>query len=225
MDIKHTEWLNGLGPAIKPKRDNDAHYHQNSCGFRDHHRKDMWQEDWKDSIVLFGCSQTYGQALEDQDTWAYKLEKLTGKQVINLSKPGTSINFIALMLLKARQNIKPWAIVVNWPAIHRYYEWHTSRNGFLTFDIQNRDEALYQFILENPEYQENQAQYHLEASRLMWVSQPTRWVELTWNHSLKYDSSIHYVEALDRAADDAHWGPQTCTHVAELVSDQLLNSF
>ncbi len=54
-------------------------------------RKPIGLEYHKKPIFLFGCSYTYGQALEDNQTFAYKLSHLTKRPVYNRALPGKGI--------------------------------------------------------------------------------------------------------------------------------------
>lgn len=60
-------------------------YKTNNFGFR--------CKDWTDvsEILTIGCSNTYGVGVPDNGSWPKILEKLSNKNVHNLSKPGVSI--------------------------------------------------------------------------------------------------------------------------------------
>ena len=45
-------------------------------------------------VACFGCSQTYGNSLENTQSWPYQLRMLTNKSVMNYGVPGASINEI-----------------------------------------------------------------------------------------------------------------------------------
>ena len=52
--------------------------------FNDYGRKSVIHKKYKKSpVVLFGCSYAYGYHLEDNQTFAYKLEKILNRPVIN----------------------------------------------------------------------------------------------------------------------------------------------
>ena len=48
---------------------------------------------WKESIVVFGCSHVFGEGLALDETLCYHLEKLYKRPVINLGQSGTSTIF------------------------------------------------------------------------------------------------------------------------------------
>ena len=55
-------------------------------------------ENSKPEIVLFGCSFTYGDLLNDNETFSYQLAKETGYKVINRAKSGWSVQHMLFQL-------------------------------------------------------------------------------------------------------------------------------
>jgi len=93
-------------------------YNVNSSGYRTHEWKDI---NWKDAILLFGCSCTYGIGVAEDETMSYYLEKLTGRQVVNLGYPGGSNSVIATLCAIALEKYgNPYAVVANWTTGDRY---------------------------------------------------------------------------------------------------------
>lgn len=104
-------------------------YKVNNSGYRTYN----WDEvNWEDSILLLGCSCTYGVGVAEDETLAYLLEKISGKKVINLGSPAGSNSLIVTLLSLALEKFpKPKAVVINWTAGDRYR--HYFRNRF--FDV------------------------------------------------------------------------------------------
>ena len=75
----------------------DWHYHKNVINYTlNSHRyrtAEFNQIDWKNSIVIFGCSHTFGIGIDDDDTISSNLSKITNVPVINMGIGGTSIAF------------------------------------------------------------------------------------------------------------------------------------
>jgi hypothetical protein len=96
-------------------------YTVNKSGYR---TREWGNIDWKNSIVLFGCSNTFGTGLSDDETISYYLEELAGRPVVNLGYPSGSneliLNNCAIMLEKFGA---PYAVTINWSCIDRlrYY--------------------------------------------------------------------------------------------------------
>jgi hypothetical protein len=86
------------------------------------YRAPEWDQiDWKNSIVLFGCSCTYGVGVSDEETIHYHLEKLTGRPVINLGVPSGSNS---LMIQNAVNLLEyfpiPYAVANIWSCTDRF---------------------------------------------------------------------------------------------------------
>ena len=69
-------------------RTHPVKYTLNSLGYR---TKEFDDIDWKESIVMFGCSFIFGIGVTDEHTVSYFLEQLSGRPVINMGIPGSSI--------------------------------------------------------------------------------------------------------------------------------------
>jgi hypothetical protein len=99
-------------------RHNDIKYTLNSYGYR---TKEFEDVDWKNSIVIFGCSHIFGIGNDDSHTISYFLEKLTKIPVINLGFPAASIQFClhnSLMLFN-KYGV-PKSVIYSWPSITRH---------------------------------------------------------------------------------------------------------
>ena len=69
-------------------RTHEVKYTLNSLGYRTREFNDI---DWKESIVMFGCSYVFGIGVTDEHTIPYFLEQLSGRPVINMGIGGGSI--------------------------------------------------------------------------------------------------------------------------------------
>ena len=69
-------------------RTHEVKYTLNSFGYR---TKEFDDIDWKESIVIFGCSNIFGIGVADEHTIPYFLEQLSGRPVINMGMGGSSI--------------------------------------------------------------------------------------------------------------------------------------
>jgi len=98
------------------------HYKRNVSGFRTYD----WNEiNWKECVVLLGCSCTYGVGVDDSETLAEQLEALCGRQVVNLGLGGTSNQFMAFVLSKLYKRFEsPYAVVANYTTLDRNLYFH-----------------------------------------------------------------------------------------------------
>lgn len=99
-------------PADWWYRTNSVKYTINGQGYR---CKPFDIIDWDKSILIFGCSNVYGDGLDNSDTLPARLQELTRCPVINLGSPGSSqlLSLYNMMILK-NNNIKPKAVIHVW---------------------------------------------------------------------------------------------------------------
>lgn len=98
-------------------RTKEVEYLCNSKGYR---TKELDSIDWKESIVLFGCSMTAGIGVAEDETISHFLEQKSGRPVINLGVPGSSLDFnLYNNFLLHKNYTKPWAVVNLWTNTHR----------------------------------------------------------------------------------------------------------
>ncbi len=103
-------------------RTNKVEYTINSHKFRTKEFKDI---DWKNSIVLTGCSFTFGLGVTDDHTIAAYLEKITGKYVVNLGQVGASNAAVAYNSYYLKENYPtPLALVNIWTSMGRWFWMH-----------------------------------------------------------------------------------------------------
>lgn len=82
--------------------------------------------EFNDVIWLFGCSNIYGYALDEEQTAAAQLEKIIGIPVINLGITGGNVFNIEHNLSVLLESHKPKAVIIAWPRPTRW----TDPDGF-----------------------------------------------------------------------------------------------
>ena len=100
-------------------RTHEVKYTLNSLGYRTREFDDI---DWKESIVMFGCSMTFGIGVTDEHTIPYFLEQLSGRPVINMGIPGASIQTMLhnSIIFTDSKYPTPKAVVNVWAGLIRY---------------------------------------------------------------------------------------------------------
>lgn len=101
-------------------RSKTVRYSLNSQGYR----AAEWDTlDWNNSILVFGCSFTFGVGISDTDTCSSQLSTLTNKPVINLGMTGASpmAQWINSSII-SYNNITPHSVIYMWPPEHRISE-------------------------------------------------------------------------------------------------------
>lgn len=130
-----------------PKYNNiEITYTLNKQGFR------VYKESGgKKIIACFGCSNTFGVGLRDEETWPYLMWDYLGRahySVVNFGLPGSSTDMICRLICSFLKNNKPKAIVCFFPEITRrevYSEFSNSvTNFFPTYKNNQISEKEYE---------------------------------------------------------------------------------
>ena len=81
-----------------------------------HYRCESFDKiDWSNSILIFGCSITFGVGVDDEDTISARLQQHTDFKVVNLGAGASSQQFsLYNNILLKNNNIKPKAIIHLW---------------------------------------------------------------------------------------------------------------
>jgi hypothetical protein len=125
-------------------RTHPVKYTLNSLGYRTREFDDI---DWKESIVMFGCSFVFGIGVTDKHTIPYFLEQLSGRPVINMGIGASSIQTVLhnSIILNDSKYPTPKAVVNMRTDLNRYQlyennlvfhngEWNKSDDKFETID-------------------------------------------------------------------------------------------
>lgn len=98
-------------------RNKKIEYRTNSYGYR---TVEFSQAKWKDSVVLFGCSNAFGIGLAEDETLAHFITVKTGRPVVNLGAPGSSMMFSYINSLTLRNGYpRPAAVINLWTSFER----------------------------------------------------------------------------------------------------------
>ena len=194
-------------------------YNLNSFGYR---TKEFDQIDWKNSIVMFGCSHVFGTGVEEQYTISVLLEQLIGIPVINLAVDGGSnqIMFHNSLILSEKYP-SPKAIIYFWTSFGRFF-------------IYSSDKIESHHINTNTNQYKNLAGYantrNLVISNLMWIKcirniwkNKTEIYELTFfNHVSKIlNDNCEHLFADNLARDCGHQGNFNNIVIAEKLKSKI----
>jgi len=109
-------------------KNNFAKYTLNSYGYRTTYKnitREFDDIDWKNSIVIFGCSMIFGVGVTDEHTIPHFLEEILGIPVINMGIIGSSIQTFlhnSVMLHDSKYDI-PKSVVYAWTDLNRYQKY------------------------------------------------------------------------------------------------------
>jgi hypothetical protein len=187
-------------------------YILNEGGFR---TKTVNSINWKNSVVVFGCSNMFGIGLAEEDTVAAQLEKKLNIPVINLAISGSAVDLAAINSLILHENYpKPKAIVHVWTEESRY----TDFKSFKTNNVVNY----------HPNYSEYNAKFnwaerskfYILADRVLWRDQ-LPYYEASWFENSAKNYGVDFLETVDRARDLHHPGSVSAKVAAEKIAAGL----
>jgi hypothetical protein len=201
-------------------RNNPIEYLANEQGYRCQEFTDI---DWANSVVVFGCSNVYGVGLHTQDTVTEQLSRILARPVVNLGRPGASMQFSFDNAVILRSSYpRPWAVVNIWTSYDRtvYYESTTATNLGTWLGPRDQDFDLYMGYNRTDTNSQTRAVLLSKTSRLLWHD--TRYYEMS-----SFDTTAELLNcssflSRDFARDLIHSGRYTHRRVARHIAEKLL---
>lgn len=214
-------------------RDKEVIYTFNSHGYRV--EKEFDQIDWKNSIVVFGCSMSFGQGVSDDETLPYFLGKLFNREVVNLGVPSCSNEFILDNAIRMKNKYGlPYAMIMMWTLSNRlpYYGEESLKHLGMWGNFINNElgHADYNAIVNNLFYNKSNEFYRLynitEIGRQIFADK-TNYFDGSF-----FCETAHYGKCYDRfgfkngARDLVHAGPEDLERIAneikKIMDDEII---
>ena len=188
--------------------------------------RDQFSDSDDHDISCFGCSQTYGNFLEYDETWPAQLFKLGGTMVKNYGVPGSNINEITAMVDKFLEKFKTDVILLYLP--------HTFRRqqniGNKIVNVRWDDKSNREIILHGEEH----SIAVLSGSFMAWLENISRHTKIyfgtyqTDEYKLFQQTPLKkfmlpFLEDSDypKASDGLHHGAEFNSDFAKLLVDFL----
>ena len=206
-------------------------YRYNRAGYRTY---DWSQIDWKNAIVLFGDSCTFGEGLASDETIDAELCRLSGRQVVNLGIPaGSNSQMFNLSLDMLEKFGTPYSVVMNWSTADRFRYFHKTGyyesgpwDSYKTFTKSNNIDGVNMtqlWMLTNKnEYHIMCNNYYVgKSARALWENR-TKYVSISY-----FNDSAHYMRVEKKftidndARDRVHPGPGNSLSVATYINNKL----
>ena len=113
--MKHGYYADNDLPKFNPI----SEYKTNSYGYRCREFRPL--PDGGKNVVVLGCSHTFGEGLEQEETWISRVARQSNKILRwwNLARPGASADQMIRILYGTEKTIFPKIIVACWPAWSR----------------------------------------------------------------------------------------------------------
>lgn len=189
--------------------DKPISYVHNSKGFRTYPLNKI---DWKNSIVIFGCSIVHGVGNAVEDTISSIIEDRLGITVVNLGVSGTGIDAACFNSLAVHNHFPhPKAIVQLWSGIERYCEFNNQ-------DIKHFLPHHSSFCLRHNWEERNKL--YVEFDRTIWKDKTLRYEASFFEDSSRI-LNVDRLEELDKGRDMIHPGYKTLKAAAEKIIENL----
>lgn len=216
-------------------RTKKIYYNLNSSGYRTYEWNDI---DWKEAIVLLGCSNTFGMAVAEDETISYFLEALTQRQVVNLGYPSGSNDTIVNNLSTVFEKFgTPYAVVINWSCLDRfrYYHkfeyidvgvWNNPVDGMSPKTVQDNVDIseLYQ-LQAMDQYNLWMKGYYLSKHALAMCKGRTKYVTFSYfGESALWMRADGLINFKGNARDMIHPGDKEHKEAAEFIYERLQQS-
>lgn len=210
-------------------RHNSIKYTVNSHGYR---TKEFDKIDWKNSIVMFGCSHVYGIGNDDKHTIPYYLEELCGIPVINMGINGSSIQAaLQNSLVLNNKYGTPKFLIYSWTSILRYttYQKYNAAYNTLSSTVDYEGFSLIGLLKGKQLKREFHDLYNILGINLLYVDLiRNMWKDKcqTYEFSL-FENSSDYFECdlfdniVDYARDLHHYGQKTNKLIAEFIYSKI----
>jgi hypothetical protein len=202
-------------PAEWHYRKKEVTYKSNANGYR----ADEWDSiDWKNAVVIFGCSCTVGVGLAEDETVTEQLSKMLNRPVVNMGVSASSMQFSFInSTLLSKHFPTPYAVVNLWTNIDRFTIF---KNQLIDHSGPWDDTAIYKEYASNIYHAMTEASYIAIASRELWKTQCKYYSASFFDQTAHYTES-DWVEIDNQARDLVHPGRNSAKQMAELIAKNI----
>lgn len=194
--------------------DKKIEYRFNELGFRN---KPFSQVDWKNSVVVIGCSCVMGVGNTEEDGLCGQLEKILQIPVVNLGVSGSAIDWACRNSLVLHECFpRPKAVVQLWTALGRYTDFKANRHHCHILPQKERTYcAKHDWEIRSMHY--------IEADRALWKDK-TIYYDATWYDHVALRINVDFYDTtIDLARDLDHPGVKSCRLAAQGIAEKLFN--
>jgi len=189
--------------------DKKVEYTLNSYGYR---TKEFNEINWKESIVIFGCSIIFGEGVSDDETLSYFLEKFSGRNVINMGVSGCSNQFILdTILVLIKKYGYPYSVIVAWTGIARTPFYNFNGVNHLGHWVDESDKnmvELYRIMYTEDTHAVITSKNIIENVRLL-LKNNTKYIDCSFIKDNSYYTNLLLFDIIDKARDLGHPGHKT----------------
>jgi hypothetical protein len=212
----------------KKRQPADWIYHSKEITYdlnTDGYRTEEWNKiNWKDAVLVFGCSVAFGVGVSKEDTLASQLEQIIGRPVINLGVSGSGNSFILHNTIKYLENFPvPYAVINLWTGLERMHLYWADRIRFEgPWSASSSKDFYFHWAVE--EHAKNNADiqgyFSSLAVREIWKNK-THCLEASCFMHASRTLKCHHIEKKDLGRDLLHHGALTNKMAALHFSERL----
>jgi hypothetical protein len=191
-------------------------YNANSNGYR----APEWNTvNWKDSVVIFGCSNATGIGLAEDETVTGQLSQLINRPVINMGVPASSIEFSFYnSVILSEYYPTPYAVIQLWTTLDRCTNFN--KNSADRCGIWTPENTYYNEFAKDDYQALMQAKFISIASRNLWKDK-CKYYDATFFDRTSYYLECDYIEIDNQARDLTHPGKNNARDMANLISSNI----
>ena len=205
-------------------------YAFNSRGFRDTEWPDTIEE-MRDAIWLVGDSFTMGMGIAFEESYKRKLERATGKKVVDISLDGTNPNWRRRIAIKIIKEVGPQFIILHWGYMWRYKrKYRTLAQEVRNTIFQNQEQSCMEGFVKTfksmyDEPKGNTTVIHNFLPKFAGQNKSQEWVvnEIQKFTGVDNPYIVWDNEQLDTGRDGWHFGPKTIDKYIENNLKKLHN--
>lgn len=191
------------------------HYQYNNLG---HRCKNIEEIDLNNYILFAGCSHTFGESLNIEDSYPYITSKLLQSDYYNLALPATGLDIMfynVMMWCMTYQH--PKLLIIQYPDYTRFSRTHSFPIVTPCGSWSERSDVL-DILIKNETLGINAFKSLCFTNLLNQLNIPK--VKLIFGSLKPYDEDFIHVKKLDAAKDNKHYGVETHNMCAELIVEK-----
>jgi hypothetical protein len=202
----------------------DWYYRYNTVNYTLNTRRYRTSEfntiDWCNSVVLLGCSNVFGTALDDNDTISSQLAKLINKPVINLGVAASSIQYsVYNSIILSSGYPTPLAVVQLWTGYDRCMLFD---NVFIeNFGSWNMEPGNYMDLWNKNTNSIASALMFREISKQLWINKTIYYEASSFKSTTDIFHNCVHLPVIDYARDLMHPGIKTVALIAEHIAEKI----
>ena len=196
-------------------RTKEIEYKINSNGYRSLEWKDI---DWKEAVVIFGCSNVLGIGLAEDETISHQLSLLMDRPVVNLGGPGVSFDFSFYnSIILSEYYPTPYAVIDLWTGTDRctYFDKTEIKNCGIW-----EEHPYFTEYIKNDTHSMLRAKFISMANKNLWKSRCRYYSASFFDRSAYYTDS-DWLQIDNQARDLIHPGRKNAKDMARLIARNI----